>query len=542
MASTGTLIFDGAIGAKCLKKIAATNVESIDRSDFIGHYSLLVKNGDQLSICSDPQGGYEIYYVATDEYWFVSNSLMLVARAIEDLDVNTLNLLENAFYIKNIGVDTFYDDVKQLYGSQQIRVDLDAETLQVTELERPNPDWGYEDASIETILSDYTDRVREVFGQITEATRDVGLQATGGLDSRTILAGLLDQSTSPRLLYGVGNSGLTNTKMEDLRAVRGFAEEFDLNFRQLNWDSECPHSEDTLSTLFDKYGFRMAIYGASPYFFQEFESGLEDHPMLVMSGYSPAFTNLAPWEMESDYHSEFENFVDHSLTGNYRDFSDGGLPCKEEYIQNIIGNAKQLVEIDHPDALEVDDGLTFDEFVSLKLSFKRRGENINLNIMNEFHYHLCPFYTFHLNNPLADVPHTHREGDKFRVKLLKMLYPSVLNVPLFTGTRPAKIDEETDEVNENVSVHRYSSLSRQLIKIGAQMPERIKTVVKPVYQQVKHSDVIDNPDDQPDCNIQLREYYLDNFNQDPVIDEYVDMRCLREIYGQLAVCAFSSMA
>lgn len=523
IASTGTLIYDGKMGYSSLSKIDEKGISNIDRSQFIGHYCLLTKAGDELSIFTDPKGGYEVFFAAADDWWFVSNSLMLVASVLNEKKIDRLNLIENSFYIKNISDNTFYKEVNQLVGTKKIKINTEDGSLSIKNIGYPERDWNYEGMSFEDTLSDYTSRVTSVFSQIREATESIGIQATGGLDSRTILSALLDQSLAPLLLYGVGNSKLTNTKREDLRAVEEYADKFDLDFYQMNWKSECPHEEKTLSTLFEKYGFRMAVYGASPNLFDEYEENLNPNPTLVMSGYSPAFTNLAPWEMRSEYPSDFQDFIENHIAGTYKDFSNEGFTCSEDYLDNLLHNAERMVKQDYHNNVNLDDSLDFKEFINLKLYFKQRGENINFNVMNEFHYHLCPFYTYHLNDPLKDVPSDYRSGDVFRVKLIKNLYPSVLEIPIFTGVQPAKINDNNDSIIENPVHHPLTSTSTQLISLGSRLPDSIKKTVKPAYALLRNYGMFSDPDNSPSCNSHLEAYYANKFNDHPIIERCIDI-------------------
>ena len=523
IASTGTLIYNGELGYSSLSEIYKDDLSNMDRSQFFGHYCLLVKNGDELSIFTDPKGGYEVFFVATENWWFVSNSLMLVASVIDKPKIDRLNVIENSFYIKNISDKTFYKNVNQLIGTKKIKINTEDGSLSIRDIGYPEKDWNYEGMTFEDTLSDYTGRIQSVITQIREATENIGLQATGGLDSRTILSALLDQSLAPVILYGVGNSKLTNTKIEDLRAAEEFADKFDLDLYQMNWNSECPHKEETLSTLFEKYGFRMAIYGASPHFFAEYENKLGSNPTLVMSGYSPAFTNLAPWEMKSKYPSDFQEFIEEHVAGTYTDFSNDGFSCSDDYLDNLLNNVEKMIEKDYCNNIDLDSDLSFKEFVDLKLYLKKRGENINFNIMNEFHYHLCPFYTYYLNDPLKDVPSDYRRDNAFQVKLIKTLHPSVLEVPIFTGIQPAKIDEKDDGIIKNPVQHPLTSRSEQLISYGTELPDSIKNILKPIYHILKDCGFFSDPDDSLSCNSQLETYYIREFNDHPVISDHVDI-------------------
>ncbi|MGV9205475.1 MAG: hypothetical protein ACOC44_15805, partial [Promethearchaeia archaeon] len=289
IASTGTLFYRGKIGSNALKEIYQdydSRIEKI-RDKCIGHYSLIIKKDNIIKICSDQEGAYEIYYHEFEQKWFISSSLLLNALMIKDPTVETLRLIERIIQLTNMGEKTFIKNVNQLFWNQLIKVDLEDKKLKL-ETKRPERiGKKYENENIEQIVEDLKIKMQNIshtaysiFGQ------DIGLQLTGGLDSRSILAALLNAGSRPLILYGQGNSGITNTKKNDVIIAKLISKKYDLHFYKMDWSGKyLEHNKATWDRYFEKYGFRYTIYGSTPNFFKEYEGKIKNYPSLIVAGY-----------------------------------------------------------------------------------------------------------------------------------------------------------------------------------------------------------------------------------------------------------------
>jgi len=68
-------------------------------------------------------------------------------------------------------------------------------------------------------LNDITNTIATVFNSHT-------ISMTGGLDARMIFSSMLANNVKPNLVYGVGNTLLTNTKDRDLEINKLYTEKF----------------------------------------------------------------------------------------------------------------------------------------------------------------------------------------------------------------------------------------------------------------------------------------------------------------------------
>ncbi len=184
--SAGTIVYNGQLGEAALSEayaqFVAGGVSAVQQSA-LGHYALAIKQGNDLTVFSDPQGALNLYYLHNEHFWIISNSLSsCAASALPDHRIDPTKLLISAVQSTLPGEDTFYCGIKRLFGTQQIRIDLSAGTFRVeTFPELPSQlDWKL--PTIQDALSQYVNEVRSVFHDLS-AIGTIGILATGGLDS-----------------------------------------------------------------------------------------------------------------------------------------------------------------------------------------------------------------------------------------------------------------------------------------------------------------------------------------------------------------------
>jgi hypothetical protein len=441
--SAGTIIYNGWLGEEALRDCYADFVTagiSAVQSKAIGHYALAIRRNNEVTIFTDPQGALNLYYIGTGSFWFVSNSLYVCASALSQRKIDTTKLLVATLQSSLPGEDTFYSDIKRLFGTQLIRIDLGGGTFRVERIPKSASalSWGL--PSIQGAIDQYKQEVRAVFRELA-AVGPIGLFATGGMDSRTILAGLLDRQAAVQLMYGIGNSRLTDYDISDLDVAKAVAKLYNLPFQQLDWSGNQPHSEETLQELFRTYGFKYEIYGAPESFLRTFNGGISPYPKLFLGGYSPAFTNAKPWELNQ------KSFAFDDLIADGMQFQGGtvensrwivGKAAYRSVFATEVKTGLRRAEIDYPD-----NGASLETFVKAKLFLYIRSESRFLNFVNEFGHYIAPFLMKKLYDPLLSVPFEYRAKDEFQLRLIHALAPGLVEVPLYSGWGPARIDRDT---------------------------------------------------------------------------------------------------
>jgi hypothetical protein len=439
-AVAGTLIFDRAIGGATLRAIheAVMGEGDAARSRFLGHYAVAVKAGRRVHVFTDEQGSLSLYYGVRGGDFVISNSLQLVATLLGPGEADALAVLNYVLHLESVGPETFFPEVRRLFGGQRLVIDLPDRSLSVVRAPLAMETLGpAAQESADEAVSEYVGRVRDVFDQLV-AMPSIGLNTTGGLDTRTVLAALLDRGIRPLLMTGVGNSHLTNSRAADFETAQLLASALELPFHRMDWSGRQPYSRDELARLFWRYGFGYTTYGASDAFLREYEGAIQPYPTLQLGGYSPAFTNMKPWEQASGAYT-FDDIVGHYL------LRPDPKVLKPEvfasYRQHVMAAARAGLAAG---PLEVpDNGASAATFVQARLYLYIRPESMAANFYNEFAYYLAPFLTKKLYDPLLTVPLEFRRGDNFQLRVINALCAACLQVPVFSGLRAQVLDLES---------------------------------------------------------------------------------------------------
>jgi hypothetical protein len=479
--SAGTIIYNGRLGEEALRDCYADFVKagiSAVQSKAIGHYALAIRRNNEIMIFTDPQGALNLYYIGTGSFWFASNSLYVCASALSHRKIDATKLLVTALQSSLPGEDTFYSDIKRLFGTQLIQIDLGDGTFRVERIPKSDSvlSWGL--PSIQDAIDQYKQEVRAVFAELA-AVGPIGLFGTGGMDSRTILAGLLDRQALLQLMYGIGNSRLTDYDSNDLDVAQSVAKLYNLPFQQLDWSGNQPHSEETLQEFFRTYGFSYEIYGAPESFLRTFNGGISPYPKLLLGGYCPAFTNAKPWEFNQASFT-FDDLIDdgmHYQGGTVE--KSPGIVDKAAYRSVFASEVKtslRCAEIAYPD-----DGASLETFVKAKLSLYIRPESRFLNFANEFGHYIAPFLMKRLYDPLLSVPFKYRAKDEFQLRLIHALAPGLMEVPLHSGWGPARIDRDTFRLIRD-RVDQKKSLVRRIANVV--LPSVLRRPARNIYSRL----------------------------------------------------------
>ena len=238
------------------------------RNQSCGNYAVCIKKGDNIDVWGEEFGGYDIYYYYDNGCYMVSNSLYDLAKTLRDkISVNKLNLVEEAANNTILCGETFFNEIKRLSGSQYIHIELKTNKFEVHDLPISYP---IQKESVEDCAIKVADTLKNKAHCIYQALGNPAINMTGGLDARISLASYLSVGAKPFLNYGVGNSGLTNTKNEDLKIDLEFRNRYGLDLRIGSWKTS-PIIDKYWNYYCSKYGFYSCVYTASKDVMEYFE-------------------------------------------------------------------------------------------------------------------------------------------------------------------------------------------------------------------------------------------------------------------------------
>ena len=275
VAISGTLIYKGGIGTNSLKELLddyrLNNDVNTLRSLIIGNYLCVIGTPDRIIVFCDPNNIYYGYYYQGERGWCISNSLYEMASAIGNgITMDEDVLLEEMYCRCIIGNDTVFKEIKRLLGDEAVVIYADGrfvvEKLRITGME------AVKEGTIEQWVMSFCSEIENVCKTIGHCfSQDVSIAMTGGVDSRTSLAGFVGAGLKPKLYYGKGNSLLAETKPQDEKICEEIADKLHLELEKMDWSMPDIIDKDW-DELERKYGFLSRVYSGSKALLSSFES------------------------------------------------------------------------------------------------------------------------------------------------------------------------------------------------------------------------------------------------------------------------------
>lgn len=433
----GTVVYDGLLNRDGLGDLyelfLSEGVEAV-RSTILGHYAMAIKTKSSLTVFTDALGSLALYYWSQDDRWFLSNSLFLCAAGLQAPRVDPIRLLAQGLQSDLPADRTIYSRIRRLGGSQVVRIDLTTGAFSVEWLQLSRGSLWTDATPLSEAVRWYESKVRSVFDQLTSASQ-IGIMTTGGLDSRTVLAGVLDAGIAPVVLTGSAHNRVTNTSSRDEEIARTIADRYGLDFQAMDWSDDQPLSRKELERRFEMHGFSYEVYGAPDRLVEDLRGGVTSDLDLLLGGYSPAFTNRKPWE---DGRERFtlddllDDYVHPAVEGD-------GFACKEAYrtvLRRDIETALDLGEL-----IFKSENFSLRQFVESRLALRIHTDARFANFVNQFCNYIDPFRLRELYQPLVTAPPRFRRRNQLQIGLIEHLHQDLLDVPLFTGWKNAQLND-----------------------------------------------------------------------------------------------------
>ncbi|EII3613623.1 hypothetical protein LG579_004598, partial [Vibrio parahaemolyticus] len=461
--ASGTYTYEGDIGRNALCQALKCSENDEDfRNKFIGNYSIALSKGDVVEVYCDPYAIHDLYYFYENGQYAISNSLRDIAKLKENLSLMEENIVSETILAGYIGNETIFKGIYKLRGSEKL--EITDNVLEVVNLGYKKKEWTFEGKTIDDAAQDYANLITKYSHFIAKGWGDngIGIHQTGGLDNRLIFSAFMNLEISPTLLYGKGNSILTTTNKEDLDCVLEYGKKFGLNTHIMNWGhSREDFSLEFFESLFEKYGFKCAIYGAPKAFFSEYEGRIPDYPSFLEFGYFGENLRLREYVGSRSFISINEFFDDYLFGGRYGDinsveFLPHSNTIKQKLKKQYLNEAK-LFDLDFEEVIPAE---RFDEF---RWVHARKADSRSLNLINEF---TCSF-------SLLSVPELHefpwslpadwRRSGEFQLRVINKLFPQALDIKVFSHGNMQKFDRNNFNLNIDYSyAQKIKSLMDQL--------------------------------------------------------------------------------
>jgi hypothetical protein len=446
IAYSGTFIYDGDIGVKGLDKICNTfkkdnNVKKL-RAGITGNYLFSIKIKDIVTVFVDKYQILKSYYHISENKICIANSLSTVASMMNYLQEDYNNIIQESFMFSIVGNETIIQNIYQLNGNEYIELNSITGSFEHRSIEYEKLSYHGGD-TIEYYVKIMASRIKEHAGMILKVFGDeICINMTGGLDSRTILAAFLSVGANPKLLYGVGNDSLTNTKANDLGICKLLAEKYKLELNIMDWSSNNTISQDW-DDLFIKNGFSYKIYGGAAAVFNNYEGLLPKYPKFMEFGYFGEALREREWtenrksdtftldEFLSEYY--MSPFINEDI---YSDYDQLYMKIKNEFLESA-----NIYKIKH-----VDQTFSNESMNELRWITARKADSIMVNYMNNNTYSYSILSDPEIHEMALSLPLKYRVNSKFQLELIHELQRDTLEIPIYSHGQRLLFDSSTKTI------------------------------------------------------------------------------------------------
>lgn len=431
--TNGTLIYKDGNKTENWKQLYTDyndNIKTI-RQYSIGNYAICIKKGNTIDIWGEESGAFNIFYYYEKGSFLVSNSLYELAKIIkEKISINELNVIEEAAQFTILGDETIFNEIKRLSGTQHINIQNNSFKIIEEKILYPilNIDAKECAHNVATRLKHKAISIYKILG-------NPGINMTGGLDARISLAAYLSVSSKPFLNYGIGNTGLTNTKDEDLQIDLLFQNKYGLDLRIGSWKTPIPLNRDW-EYYISKYGFGAYVYSASADVMNYYENSQGN---IMTFGFGGELYRNLPWiENRTKSYFNVDEFIDeYYITGDAKLMTQD-IPHYREHIKKKIIKLCERYNL-NPNHID-----NVDNFYLL-IEYRKTADSKTLNLVNMMKFsNLLLLEKECLEN--ARVSIENMKQSKFMLQIINSLYQEVLDIPIFSHCQSRIYDPKSESL------------------------------------------------------------------------------------------------
>ena len=434
--SAGTILTEeGSVGSSALNECWALyghgGIQAV-RAKTFGHWGLVICKAGIITAFVDGAGSYAMFFPESNTSDLIlSNSLASFADLGFQAEGGDLGILKAVFFGPcGISRQTMLSGVNRLSECEswyfnKANGQRNLNTVISEPIEVPQ---RFDEATDK--FFDLASSLFESFGKFTP----VGINATGGLDSRAVFAFAKHTRLNAMLMHGVGNSKITGTYSEDRKVSEFLANHYGWPYFEMDWGQSEPYRKRERLSLHEKLEFAQ-LYGASAGFINALEGQIDPYPLLQLGGYCPAFMNSKPWESE-DVPQTLRRYAERLAHRCFSSVPGGG--SREELTS--------LLERDLQMSLRFEKGGSFDDtldkqsYLALAMRVGEAQQRMILQSFNEFCYYVAPFATSAVYRFLCAVPAQWRAKDRFQLAFINKADKGSLEAPIFSGGQKFSFD------------------------------------------------------------------------------------------------------
>lgn len=443
----GTFFYDGITGKNALKKFYNEFNENLKNQveKMQGNYFICLKKNNNYYFFSDSNAILKTYYYINENRIIFGNILYDVINEMDKIKVNQMNLLESSFQYSILNNETFFDKVNVMSGDYILKINNEFSNFEKLKKEKIKINLKNEDTS--EVVNRISKKLRERATMVAKNYKNIAINMTGGLDSRLVLSSYLSAGIKPTLIYGVGNSLLTNTFKQDLKIVKMFSEKYNLKLIIMDWTNGIKIM-DTWKEGIEEFGEYAIIYGGNKNVINGYKKLSKEIDYFEFGYFGEAYRNIEWLDEENKNNIELDLLLKKYKFKNYSDI----LHCSDEFL-NHLGN-KVIENVGNKQIINKDD------FIKFNIKYRFSADTKMTNFINLFSNSSIMLGEDSILQDTFLISSEYKRNSKLIIELLKKLDKSVLEIPIFSHCEIKKIDISNSEL-----INKKINLSRKIPKL-----------------------------------------------------------------------------
>lgn len=447
--TNGTVIYDGKFGVEGLKKLLFDlKVKSIKevRSNLFGNYAIIYKINDIIRIFIDEAGTFGIYYFSKNDKWIISDTFYHVQKYARQ----GINFYGGWEYVCNPGIEgnqSPFENVFRLLGDECIRIEQGKTIIE----ECPTNEYTYEISGFDDAVEQLSNLIIKYMKVGSKISQKNCLFMTGGVDSRMLLAALLNIGETPVISNYQGNSFDMNSKKEDMEISKAIADALGLDYRFYNVKEDIFEKNQNADTnLIEKFGEHAFIYGGTKKYFDIFERGefyfwykgimgevLRDFEALDVRYKAPFSLRDYSDDLMIYQYGQFEFLENEKITvDGYKD-----------YVYAQIRECANKLNINHEN---------LDKTMCHKMYIRHmiHADGLQAGLHNIFGYFPMIYTQKEILDFAMSVPYEFKRNKKLILAVTNRLYPKLNNMEYYTRCHYMKYDSKQGVLVEKEPIGR----------------------------------------------------------------------------------------
>lgn len=475
IASSGTFFYKNSIGKEALNKLYE-DIQDKGLNEIIknitGNFCIILKKGTDIYFFVDNMGIYKLYYYINKSEITITNILYNLAKNIEKkITINEQSVLEDSFQFSILGEETFINEIKKVSANHIYKYNLSRSELVLIKKKLNTINYNYDDIDksaeyLSSIIKNKIKLIKNNFDNIT-------INMTGGLDSRLILSSFLSEGIKPNIIYGVGNSLLTDTKDRDLELNEIYAKKFNLKFFKMDWRTKEKYYEDW-DYLLEKYGEYYVIYSGNRNIFEEYENNVSSFTDFIEFGYfGETFRNIEKLEL-SKTNFDLDYLIENLYLYNIENLSKF-LVNEKDYRSRIKEKINKVIQFNDLNQYNIEQN----DFQKIHSEYRKSADSKMSNLQNQIMYSFIILSDYEIQDFINNIPFQWKKDAQFMLKVIGQLEPETLKIPFFSHAIDLILNEKKLKLVPKKN-HRIKKTIKKVIK-----NQKVYNTLKKIYNLFK---------------------------------------------------------